>query len=193
MLGNISESLQKYANDWLVLLFFAGELLFNAVILPDRQTRLEAVSGGVGPIDLQLFYVPEKVYSMVAAYGEAGRASYRAFELTGDIVYPIVYTLFFALLLTWLFQRGAAPGSFMQKFNLIPLSTWLFDLLENLSIVSMLSIYPSTPQLLAWAAATFTLLKWLFAGATVVLILIGFGMALKNRFRKQAALDPAKA
>ena len=56
-------------------------------------------SGGVGPIDLQFFYTPDKVYSMVSAYGESGRASYRLFELTGDIIYPIIYTLFLACLL----------------------------------------------------------------------------------------------
>jgi hypothetical protein len=81
MLNKISETLKKYANGWLILVFLAGEMFFNAVILPNQQAKIEA------------------------AYGEAGRASYRTFELTGDIIYPIVYTLFFALLVTWLFQR----------------------------------------------------------------------------------------
>jgi hypothetical protein len=34
MLDRLSNTLKKYANGWLVLLFFAGEMLFNAVILP---------------------------------------------------------------------------------------------------------------------------------------------------------------
>ena len=106
MLKKISETLRKYANGWLVLIFFAGEVFFNTVILPAQQAKMEAGSGGTGPIDLQLFYTPEKVYSMVESYGEAGRASYRAFELTGDIIYPIVYTLLFSLVITWLFQRS---------------------------------------------------------------------------------------
>jgi hypothetical protein len=193
MLDKISELLRKYANGWLVLIFFAGEMLFNAVILPNQQAKIEAASGGIGPIDLQLFYTPEKVYSMVAAYGEAGRASYRAVELTFDIIYPIVYTLFFALLVTWLFQRGFARDSRMQKLNVVPLGAWLFDLLENIGIVSMLSIYPSTPAALAWSAVLFTLVKWLFAAATIVLVLIGFVMALRNGFRKQEILRPSKA
>lgn len=193
MLAKISETFKKYANGWLVLVFFAGEMFFNAVILPNQQAKIEAASGGVGPIDLQLFYTPEKVYSMVAAYGEAGRASYRTFELTGDIVYPIVYTLFFALLVTWLFQRGFSRDSRMQSLNVVPLGAWLFDLFENLGIVSMLSIYPSTPAVLAWITAIFTLVKWLFAGATIILILIGLAMALKNGFKKQGALNLAKA
>jgi hypothetical protein len=192
MLNKISELFRKYASGWLVLLFFAGEMLFNAVILPSQQAKIEAASGGIGPIDLQIFYTPEKVYSMVAAYGETGRADYRTFELTGDIVYPIIYTLFFALLITWLFRRGFAANSPLQKLNVVPVGGWLFDLLENLSIVTMLSIYPSTPSALAWIAAIFTLVKWLFAGATILLILLGLVMALKNGFKKQTTLNPSK-
>ncbi|HMB22467.1 MAG: hypothetical protein ACM33V_03670 [Chloroflexota bacterium] len=193
MLTRISGLLKKYANGWIVLVFFAGEMLFNAVILPNQQAKIEAASGGAGPIDLQLFYTPEKVYSMIEAYGDTGRSLYRTVELTVDIIYPIVYTLFFALFVTWLFQRGFAADSKMQKWNVIPLGAWLFDLLENIGIVTMLSIYPSTPAALAWLTALFTLVKWLFAGATVLLMLTGLVMALKNRFKKQDALSPVKA
>ena len=185
MLKRISETLRRYANGWLVLLFFAGEIFFNAVILPAQQAKMEASPGGTGPIDLQLFYTPEKVYSMVDSYGEAGRTSYRAFELTGDIIYPIVYTLFFSLFITWLFQRGFPPNSKMQALNVIPLGGWLFDLLENLGIVTMLSVFPSTPDALAWISAVFTLVKWLFAAATIILILVGLVKAAMNGFKKQ--------
>lgn len=192
MLTRLYEALEKYANNWLILLLLAGELLFNVVILPAQQARLEAASGGVGPIDLLFFYTPAKVYSMVAAYGDAGRASYRTFELTGDLLYPIVYTLLFSLLITWLFQRGFAADSPVQRLNVVPLGAWLFDLFENLSIAAMLSVFPSTPAGLAWMAAIFTLVKWLFAGACILLILVGFVFALKNGFRKQR-LKLAKA
>jgi len=186
MLNNLSATLRKYASGWLVLVFFAGEAFFNAVVLPRRQATIEAGSGGTGPIDLQFFYTPEKVYGMVASYSEEVRASYRLFELTGDIIYPIVYTLFFSLFITWLFQRGFASNSRMQTLNVVPFGGWLFDLLENLGIVTMLSIHPSTPAALAWISAIFTLVKWLFAGATIILILIGLAMALRNGFKKQA-------
>lgn len=185
MLKKISETIRKYANGWLVLILFAGEAFFNAVILPNQQAKMEASSGGIGPIDLQLFYTPEKVYSMVESYGEAGRASYRTFLLTGDIIYPIVYTLFFSLFITWLFQRGFPPKSKMQALNVVPLGGWLFDLLENLGIATMLSVFPSTPDALAWITAIATLIKWLFAAATIVLMLVGLVKAVMNGFKKQ--------
>ena len=186
MLERLSNTLKKYVNGWLVLLFFAAEMLFNIVILPDRRAKIEAASGGTGPIDLQFFYTPDKVYSMVAAYGDAGRADYRAFELTGDILYPIVYTLFFALLITWLFQRGFPPDSRMQKLNVLPFGMWFFDLLENVGIVSMLLMYPSRPAILAWLTMLFGSLKWGSFLVTIALVLVGLVKAAVNRFRKQA-------
>jgi len=185
MLNRISETLKRFANGWLVMILMAGEVFFNAVILPPQQAKMMAASGGTSPIDLKLFYTPDQVYSMVASYGEAGRADYRLFELTGDILYPIVYTLFFSLLITWLFQRGFASNSQMQSWNVMPLGSWLFDLLENLGVVGMLSAYPSTPPLLAWLSTFATLIKWLFAGATIILILVGLVMAARNGFKKQ--------
>ena len=192
MLNTLSATLRKHASGWLVLVFFAGALLFNAVILPAQQAGLAAISGGATPIDLEFFYTPGKVYSMVAAYGEAGRADYRTFVLTGDIIYPIVYTSFFALLITWLFRRGFAPHSSMQTLNVLPLGAWLFDLLENLGVAGMLSMYPSTPAGLARAAAICTLGKWLFVGACILLILTGIVMALRNGFKQQKVAGPAR-
>jgi len=51
--------------------------------------------------------------------------------------------------------------------------------------VTMLSIYPSTPSALGAIAGVITLVKWLFAGITIILILIGLVMAIRNGFKKQ--------
>jgi hypothetical protein len=186
MLTNLSNILRKYASGWLVLVFLAGEIFFNAIVLPAQSAKIAAGSGGNGPIDLQLFYTPEKVYGLIDSYSPEVRSSYRLFEMTGDIIYPIVYTLFFSLAITWLFKRGFAGNSNMHKYNVVPFGGWLFDLLENICIVTLLSIYPSTPVFLASIAGIFTLVKWLFAGATILLLLTGLAMAIRNRFKVQA-------
>jgi hypothetical protein len=38
----------------------AGDIFFNAVVMPGQQKIIEAGSGGTGPIDLQFFYTPER-------------------------------------------------------------------------------------------------------------------------------------
>lgn len=101
MLSNLSITLKKYANSWLVLILFVITGYFQFVIFLGQSAKIQAASGGAGPIDLLLFYTPQKVYGMVASYGEELRASYRLFELTYDIAYPVIYTLLFALAITW--------------------------------------------------------------------------------------------
>jgi hypothetical protein len=123
---------------------------------------------------------------MIEKYGEAGRPLYMRIELTADILYPIIYTLFFGLFLSWLFQRGFLPGSPMQKLNVMPVGALVFDLLENMGIISMLTLYPSIPAALAWITMIFGSIKWLFAFASIGLIFVGLVKTAMNRFRKQA-------
>jgi hypothetical protein len=166
---------------------FVLDAAFMGLVLPMVQGLLEKDSAGTGPIDLLFFYTPATAYRMINKYGPFGRGYYRSIELTVDILYPIVYTLFFALLVSWLFQRGFPPGSRVQQLNVWFLGGWLFDLLENLGIAGMLTLFPAAPAWLAWLTAGFTFIKWIFAGGGMLLLLIALFMALKNSFRRQPA------
>jgi len=84
-----------------------------------------------------------------------------------------------------LFQRGFKSGSKIQKWNVMPVGAWFFDLLENVGIVSMLAMYPSKPAFMAWLTMIFGSLKWAFFLVTLGLVLVGFVKAAMNRFRKQ--------
>lgn len=102
------------------------------------------------------FYTPEKAYSMIELYGDEGCALYRTFAMTGDVIYPVVYSILFSLVITWLFQRSFASSSKLQILNVVPFGAWLFDWLENINIVTMLSLYPSTPSIVARLASICT-------------------------------------
>jgi len=75
----------------------------------------------IQPIDLMLFATPAKLFDMIERYGEYGRPFYRNVELTIDILYPLVYLLFFGFLISWLFERGLPPKSPYRKLNVMPL------------------------------------------------------------------------
>ncbi len=185
MFRNLSDRFYKWAKGWLVLILLVLDGFFSGFLLPLIQGMMQDGQGGVQPLDLMLFATPEKTFGMIERYGEFGRQFYRNVELTVDIVYPIVYLFFFGLLISWLFQRGFAPTSPMRKYNVMPLGAWFFDLLENIVIVILLSIFPSQPAGLAWLLTALTTIKWTFAGASILLILVGLVMAIKNGFRKQ--------
>jgi hypothetical protein len=187
MLIKLSNTLQKYAKGWLILILFVLDMFFNIIVMPMAQVLMKGNSGNApGSLDLRFFTLPATMFEIIGKYGAYNRIFYRSFELTADILYPIVYTLFFSLLTTWLFQRGFAPASKIQKWNVLIFGAWFFDLLENLGIATLLSVYPSTPVALAWLTTLITMVKWVFAGGSMLLVLIGLAMAAKNRFRIQA-------
>ena len=189
MLNTISQKFHAWATGWRVFILFILESLMMFYIMPLAAGIMAfAANNSVMPLDLMFFYTPEQAFEMIERYGEAGRSIYFRIELTADIIYPIIYTLFYGLLLSWLFQRAFKADSNMQKWNVMPVGAWFFDMLENAGIVSMLSMYPSIPDLIPWLTMIFGSLKWGFFVVTVVLVLIGLVRAAMNRFRKQAEL-----
>lgn len=182
MLANLSGTFHRLSSKtWLILLALAVEIFFFSTLAPRMQALIPA-----GPLDLKFFYTPEEAYSLVESYGEAGRAAYRIFDLTADVVHPIAYTLFFGLLLSVLLQRAFPSNSAFQKFNVAPAISWIFDMLENIGVVTMLSIFPSGPALVAWLTAISTSIKWAFFVVTIGLLVLSFIRAAMNGFRKQA-------
>ena len=189
MLNTISQKFHAWATGWRVFILFILESLMMFYIMPLAAGIMAfAANNSVMPLDLMFFYTPEQAFEMIERYGEAGRSIYFRIELTADIIYPIIYTLFYGLLLSWLFQRAFKADSNMQKWNVMPVGAWFFDMLENAGIVSMLSMYPSIPDLIPWLTMIFGSLKWGFFVVTVVLVLIGLVRAAMNRFRTQAEL-----
>jgi hypothetical protein len=148
-LYKLSRRLKKYAKGWLIVILFLIDMAFTVFLMPFIDAFIEKAPSNPVPIDLMFFYTPQTVYTEIAGFGDYLRLFYRTADLTIDLVYPLIYTLFFSLLITWLFKKGFAPNSDMQMLNVVPFGTLLFDLLENLGIVTMLSIYPATPVNLA--------------------------------------------
>lgn len=173
MLTKISTLLHARARGWLILALFAAFVIYVAVTFPALQ---KAPGGSIVSLDAQLYYPPDQAYATIGSYGEASRF-WILIYLTWDVLNPIFYTLFFSLLISWLFQRGFKPESRLQRLNLLPLGAGLFDLLENLSIVTMLSAYPTRLTAVAWLSTICTLGKMSLLGLSLLLVLFGFGKA----------------
>lgn len=183
MFKKISDKFHGWAKGWLVIVLLLLDMFFGGFIMPLIGGMMQGGQGGIQPLDLMMFQTPDKLFEMLSKIGDL--AFYRNVELTVDILYPIIYIFAFGLLISWLFQRGFAPNSAMRKLNIMPLGAWFFDLLENLVIVSLVSVHPAQPLALGWLLFLFSSLKWVFVFASVLLIVIGLAMALRNGFKKQ--------
>ena len=150
MLNSLSQKFHAWTSGWRVIILLIADGLMMGYVMPVASAIIAlTANNSIMPLDLMFFYTPEKAFTMIEKYGETGRALYMKIEFTVDIIYPIIYTLFYGLLLSWLMQRAFKPESKMQKYNAMPVGTWLFDLLETLGIISMLTMYPSQPTTLA--------------------------------------------
>lgn len=183
MLNKISEKFYGWAKGWLVLVLLVLDMFFAGFLMPLIGGLMQGGQGGIQPLDLMIFQRPDKLFVMLAKYGDL--TFYRNVELTVDIIYPIIYLFAFGILISWLFQRGFTSDSVIRKLNVMPLGAWFFDLLENLAIVSLISLHPAQPIALGWLLFLFSSLKWIFVFASVLLMLVGLVMAARNGFRKQ--------
>ena len=187
MIHRLTNRLEALATGRVILVFFGLAMIFAVLIVPTVGAQIEGYSGGVSLIDLNLTYSPQTAREMVGAYGAEGRSLYRLFALTGDVLYPVVYSTLTALLITWLFRRGGPAVWRWRAVALVPFGAMIFDWLENVGIVTMLSLYPNFPNWVARAASICTTTKWAFGVAAVLLVLFGLVAALRNGFKSGSA------
>jgi len=172
-------TLDRFANWKSFLLLLALYVSFPAYWLKNAEATINRLAGKtIGPVDLTMGFDPARTLGMIADYGPAARTYYTRVELTVDVVYPLVYALFLAVILTLLF-RGKAYKPF-GWVTLLPFVSQLFDYLENGTIVGLLTSYPR--QSYAWAVLceVFKLAKWLTFGLVIGMTVYGLVRLLIN-------------
>lgn len=155
-----------------VLLSGAAFLLMAAVIMPAAVRDFLSLSNGVPPLDLLPWYTSETAFKYLQAYGQEGRKLYLFILLAADLVFPIVYTAFFCLLLGWLVKKLDIRH---ERLVLFPLMVCIFDLMENACLVGMLCMWPLKWNWLAIVAGGTTFLRWTFFALTLLSCLLIFG------------------
>lgn len=156
----------------LLLIAVAVFVLFMVIVLPNMAGRLTALTGvNVSP-DTSFVYTARDLNAMAEAYGSAGRAYYIYSRFTFDLVWPTVYLLFLASLVTRLF-RFLEPNDPRRLVNLLPFIAVFFDLLENSAASLVMFRYPLASPIAASLAPVFTFLKWVFIGFSFAALVIG--------------------
>jgi hypothetical protein len=181
----ISDWLRRVSTGWVALAALVIFLLFTALVLPQQATRAEQETGSADSPDTSFFYSPGDLYRMAESYGEQGRQAYVRARFTFDLVWPLVYTLFLATAISWVFGRAFAPGSRWQRANLVPVLGALFDYLENLSTSWVMLRFPAQTAGVDLLAPIFTALKWSLLGASFTLLLGGIAVVAWRWIRQR--------
>lgn len=147
--------------------------------MPSLENDIKALSGGVGVMDLQFFYSPEKALSMLSAYGPEGGHLYLIAQWTVDLIFPVIGGLLFATALWWLDARR------WWWLGLLLLSS---DWTENVFITILLVQFPDFSPSLAMGSCFFTSLKWATVFLSNGLIIFHGGKKLLARRKTSVAV-----
>jgi hypothetical protein len=178
---NISDFFVRISNWKTLLLFFIIYLCFNLYFLPKVFKGMVPEEDKNLPIlDLQFGYNPERVKEIVSMYTGEAKEAYIFNCAVVDGIYPVVYMFFFAIIFSLVFYKWKINPWF-KYMNLFSFIILVFDYLENYHIVKMLKTYPENIDNLAVNCSAITLLKWVFAGIALLMILVGI---LQNLLRK---------
>lgn len=147
-------------------------LVFTTTILPIQSEQAKAQSGNTSP-DMSFFLTVKELYEIAKSYGENGRFVYVRARFTFDLVWPIVYTLFLASGISWLYSRSFSKDSIVRRTNLVPVIGMVLDNIENIIASIVMLRYPARTPIVDMATVIVTPLKWVFVGGSFLVLVVG--------------------
>jgi len=129
--------------------------------------------------DLMFHYTSEELYAVFQNWGSNGRSIYIRGSLMLDYLYPVLYA-------TWL-SFGIFLVSGFRKLALMPWMISVLDLIENVSLLNLLTKFPEWNNTLATFSGYITSAKWLTASIVLaVFLILIINKAFATLFHKQS-------
>lgn len=132
-------------------------------------------------------YSYSEAIELLKSLGQEGRNTYLTVQIPLDFVYPAMFAVSYALLITWILKQSFARESRLFFLAFLPLLAGFFDYLENISIIAMLSRFPDVSESLVLIASSFTIIKSVMTSLFFVFLLVALTV-LVARFLKKLPL-----
>lgn len=184
MLNKTYNFIHRLATTHNIWIFFITALILSMVMLviriPDGLAQWMGYNGTQGMFapDSAAFAAPGTAYTKLAIYGDEGRRAYFYNSLFFDIAYPVSYALLLATGFSAILGRLLPAYSPWKKLSLLPLLAGIFDLLENLSIYTLIANYPHRLEWLDTVTAILTTAKGLLSVSGYLFLLVGWVVVL---------------
>lgn len=178
--------LQRVSSGKLVLVSFVLTNLIYAVILGYSIPLVLSFSPESVLFDMSpMGYSYAEATEFLQSLGLGGRDSYLTVQLPIDLVYPLMFAVSYALMITWILKQFLPKQSRLFFVAFIPIVVGLFDYLENVSIALMLTRFPSIPEALVTSASSFTITKSVLTTLFFVVLAIALGYLVTWRLNKK--------
>jgi len=174
--------IHKHSNGKVIIALF---VLTMAVYLTMLFYSIPAVSAfapelpifDLSPLGYSFNYANE----LLDTLGVEGRNLYLSIQLPLDFIYPGLFSITYSLLLVWLFGKTFDGYSKFYYFALVPFLAGIFDYVENVFIIKMISSFPDLQVTTVEVASTFTILKSSFTMLFFILLIAGFALLCKQK------------
>ncbi len=141
------------------------------------------ITNGANILDFEFGYSSAQANSIVTALGEQGRLFYLTKIIPIDFAFPVTYMLCYA---GWIARlaKNVLPVKRAKRLLILPLLAMLFDWLENIGIIFILTQFPSMPDGAVALASTAGMIKFAFTLCSMVTIITLLMVSLLRRRSK---------
>ncbi len=165
-----------------ILIIITGTVFYilNFVWPVPELTRLW--QGNIIPDLMPLGASTEYMQTLLTQLGSIGRQQYLLFLLTLDIVFPVLYSLFFGILV-WISIRNVSISD-STKYMLASLSfiAACFDYIENISTITTLSTFPNVYSTVVHIGSIATTFKNIFSLIGLIVLVWFWSYHLIRKF-----------
>lgn len=167
----------------LILLFIAAFIITQVLITikPFGVDAIKSIAPDVNILELQFTYTPEDAHKTFIKLGEHGRNAYITFLLV-DIFFIVAYTGLFTIIISAIVNYFKYRTRLPKFLWLLPLSSGVFDLFENVFIYLQLKNFPNENIVIYETINILTKIKGFTVILSETIILIGFIAFLVSKF-----------
>jgi hypothetical protein len=158
-------------------------IVMNGINVPNIIAASAGYTGAIPMFTLDVLpgYSPAYLAEVLSTYGEVGRNAYATSLMTLDMLFPISYGIFFALLVRRVYLNLNVPVGLVNAMIAMPLLSWGLDWIENSTFVYLISVYPALPLAVAQFVSLVTLIKVSLYALTTIALVIGSVLMWKQR------------
>ncbi len=174
--------MQKYATGKIISVLFALTMVVYISMLTYSIPAVSAFAPEFPIFDLSpLGYSFNYANELLNSLGVDGRNLYLSTQLPLDFIYPGLFSITYSLLLLWLFSKTISTNSKVNYFSFVPFLAGIFDYVENVFIIKMISSFPDLQVTTVKVASVFTILKSSFTMLFFVLLTVGVAVWFRQK------------
>ncbi len=171
--------IQRNINGKKVLFFVIITNLVYAFMLLVTIPKTMSFSNNMKLLDMMpTGYNFEYVKTLFNTLGESGREAYLYTQIPVDLIYPLLFSIAYCLLIAFFLNKLDKLNSVFYYICYLPVIAGFFDYMENFGIIVMLNKFPDLSENLSLLTNLFTILKSAFTTiyfAVLIITIVVFG------------------